>query len=86
MVQNGPMLGNLGFEPQKYIKILENIPFQNHLVALGSEIAPPKRVLGLYIKYIEKYFKNLLLQNNLAHRLEIKYVAWPSSPLPNLYK
>ena len=31
-----------------------------------------------------KIFNNLLLQNHLPQMLEIKYVASPSGPLPNL--
>ena len=44
---------------------------------------------GLLVRAIEihrKIFKNLLLQNHLASMLEIQLLAFPSGPLPSVFK
>ena len=49
----------------------------------GVQNSPAAGGLGFKI---EIYLKNLLLQNCLDQVLEIKYVALPGGPLPNLFK
>ena len=46
----------------------------------------PQGVLGSIIEIHRKMLKNLLLQNHLAHMLDIWYVALPSGPLPIFVK
>ena len=49
------------------------------MVALGSKMASPQRVLGSNHTNRWKIFKNLLFKNHLPQMLEIRYVALPSS-------
>ena len=52
----------------------------------GSMMALGQGVLGLNHRNTRKIFEYLLLQNHWAQMLEVGSVAWPSGPLPSLFK
>ena len=56
------------------------------MVALGSKMAPPQRVLSSNYRNSWKILKFFLLRTHLPKMLEIRYVTLPNGPFPSLFK